>query len=236
MSTVPAATDTRMLALATLGTMTATVAHEVRNLLGGIELYASLVAEQCAGEPDLAPLTGRLLGGVKRLHAVAANILAVARRPAAERSPVDLVRLVAEVTDGAVLTVRDTGVRLAVRSTIPKAWVRGDAEQLRQALLNLVLNAVQAMPDGGTLTVSTRLVDGGRRCELAVADTGVGMDEATSARVFEPFFTTRPHGTGLGLAVVHEVATAHAAVITLRSRPGRGTTFRLAFPLDGEGL
>jgi len=231
----PHESQTRTRALASLGAMTATVAHELRNLLGGVELHATLLAEQCAAEPELAPLTARLVDGVRRLQAVAANLLSVSRRPerAPERSPVDLARLVGEAVDGAALALPGTGIRVVTRSNTAKAPVLGDAERLRQALLNLVLNAVQAMPRGGVLTVGTRRLDG--MVEVSVRDTGIGMDRATLRRAFEPFFSTRPHGTGLGLAVVREVAESHGARIRISSRPGRGTTVRLVFPLAAEG-
>lgn len=234
MSAVPQ-TDRQSRALMSLGAMTTTVAHEVRNLLGGIELYATLVAEQCAAEPELCPLTGRLLSGVKRLHAVAANLLAVGRpsRRAVEPSPLDLVQLVHAVVDNAALAVPGAGIDIVRRSNAAKAPILGDAEPLRQALLNLILNAVEAMPHGGTLTVGTRVMGG--VVELRVRDTGVGMGRATLRRAFEPFFTTRPHGTGLGLAVVREVADRHRARVQVTSRPERGTTFRLTFPLVEDG-
>jgi two-component system sensor histidine kinase HydH len=226
--------DAQTVALASLGTMTATVAHEMRNLLGGIELHATLVAEQCVADGALAPMTARLLGGVKRLHAVAANLLAVARdtRVEIEREPLDLVRIVTEVVDGAGLAMPGTGIRLQTTFALAKAPVLGEAERLRQALLNLVLNAVQAMPQGGVLTVGVRRLGG--RVVVDIRDTGVGMDRATLRRAFEPFFTTRPRGTGLGLAVVREVAERHDARVRLISRPGCGTTVRLTLPLQGE--
>ena len=108
----------------------------------------------------------------------------------------------------------------------------GDPGRLRQALLNLLLNALQAMPDGGVLSVRARTVGG--HAELTVADTGVGMDRMTRTRAFEPFFTTRPTGTGLGLAVVREIAEAHGARVSMASRPGRGTIVRLRLPLAPE--
>jgi two-component system sensor histidine kinase HydH len=226
--------DAQTLALADLGTMTATVAHEMRNLLGGVELHARLLAEQCAADADLAPLSGRLLGGIKRLHAVAGNLLAVARRPQAapERAPLDLIQVLTEVVDGATLALPGTGIRIETAIELAKAPVLGEAERLRQAFLNLLLNAVQAMPQGGVLTVAARRLRGG--VAVDVRDTGVGMDRATLRRAFEPFFTTRPHGTGLGLAMVRAVVESHDARVRVSSRPARGTTFRLIFPLQGE--
>ena len=227
--------DTHGRALQSLGAMTATVAHEMRNLLGGIELYASLVAEQCAKEPDLQPLTGRLLDGVTRLRAVAANLLSVSRRaePPVERSAVDLVMLLGTLAENTALALPGTGVEMRTDVTLAKAPVLGDGEQIRQALLNLVLNAVQAMPKGGVLTLGLRRRPGGR-VGIAVSDTGVGMNRATLRRAFEPFFTTRVCGTGIGLAVVREVAERHGARLAVTSRRGQGTTFTLTFELHGE--
>jgi signal transduction histidine kinase len=221
--------DTRTLALATLGAMTSKVAHEVKNLLAGIELYAAMLAEQCAAERELAPLSGRLLAGVKQLGAVAANLLSVSRRPDIDPVPVELARLVADTISSVDLAVRGTGIRLHVSTGKEKAWVLGDPERLRQALLNLVLNAIQAMPDGGVLAVGTRR-SATHAC-LVIRDTGIGMDRATLRRSTEPFFTTRTNGTGLGLAIVREVADAHGARVRITSRPGRGTTVRLRLPL-----
>jgi two-component system, NtrC family, sensor histidine kinase HydH len=222
----------RTVALAALGAMTSKIAHEIRNVLNGIELSTLLLAEQCAGSPELAPVTGRLATGVKQLHAVAENLLSVSRRPTIEPLPLDVVRLVHETAQFARLSARATGVTLRTRMRVAKAWVLGDAERLRQALLNLVLNAMQAMGDGGVLTLGAHVVAGS--VVVTVRDTGRGMDADTLARATEAFFTTRPNGTGLGLAVVHEVAEAHGARFTMTSRPGRGTRACLTIPLAGD--
>ena len=242
--------DTHARALQSLGAMTATVAHEMRNLLGGVELYATLVAEQCAKDADLQPMTGRLLEGVTRLRAVAANLLSVSRRPepSIEHTTVDLVMLLGTLAENTALALPGTGVELTTDVKLAKAPVAGDGEQIRQALLNLVLNAVQAMPKGGVLTLALTAgggarrtsnrpptVQGGRAVRISVKDTGTGMSRATLRRAFEPFFTTRPRGTGIGLAVVREVAERHGAKLTVTSRPGRGTTFTLTFELEKTG-
>ncbi|OLB94025.1 MAG: hypothetical protein AUH30_18625 [Candidatus Rokubacteria bacterium 13_1_40CM_68_15] len=242
--------DTHGRALQSLGAMTATVAHEMRNLLGGIELYATLVAEQCAKDADLQPLTSRLLDGVTRLGAVASNLLSVSRRPepSVERTTVDLVLLLSALAENTALALPGTGVELRTDVTLAKAPVLGDGEQIRQALLNLVLNAVQAMRKGGVLTLGLTAergarptsnrpptVQGGQVVRLSVRDTGIGMSRATLRRAFEPFFTTRVRGTGIGLAVVREVAERHGARLSVTSRPGRGTTFTLTFALAETG-
>jgi two-component system sensor histidine kinase HydH len=218
-------------ALAALGEMVATVAHEWRNLLGSVELYAGLLAERAAGVPELDTLCGRVVAGLTRLRAAAANLLAVPRRAAHDPAPVDLRHLALDTLDAVRRSLAGTGVRLRTRLTPHKVWVAGDADRLRQALLNLLLNALEALGERGTLAVHLRVRDGA--AVVAVRDTGAGMDPATLARATEPFFSTRPHGTGLGLAVVREVAEAHGARLRIRSRPGRGTAVHLSFPLAG---
>ena len=260
------ASDSHARALESLGAMTATVAHEMRNLLGGIELHATLVAEQCAKDADLQPLTGRLLDGVTRLRAVATNLLSVSRRPepVIERGTVDLTILLTALAEHTKLALPGTGVELVTDVRLAKAPVAGDGEQIRQALLNLVLNAVQAMPKGGALTLALTAGGGATRTSnrpipagsprasdalqvrtptlqreqtvrISVKDTGIGMSQATLRQAFEPFFTTRPRGTGIGLAVVREVAERHGARLAVMSRPGSGTTFTLTFPLAETG-
>lgn len=226
--------DPRTCALATLGAAATRVAHELRNLLAGIDLAAAMLADQCADDPDLARLSAQLLLGVKRLGAVASNVLTVGRPLALEAGPLDVTRLVAETLAAAAPAIRGASVRVRHRAPAHKVWVLGDADRLRQALLNLTINAVQAMPDGGVLSVRTRVVVD--LVEIAVSDTGIGMDRATRARAFEPFFTTRVKGTGLGLAVVREIAEAHGAGVSLSSRPGRGTIVRLRLPLAAQEL
>jgi signal transduction histidine kinase len=225
----PALSDTRTAALATLGGMVSTIAHELRNLLGPIDLYAALLAEQCAQRPELAVTSGRLLAGVKQLGAVAANLLSVSRRPAVEKAPVELGQLLMETVESVRPTIRGSGISVAIPRRTDKAWVLGDAERLRQAVLNVLLNGAQAMTDGGTLTA--RIISTETHVELRIRDTGIGMDARTLARAPEPFFTTRPNGTGLGLAVVSEIVAGHDAELRLASRRGHGTTVRMIFPV-----
>jgi two-component system sensor histidine kinase HydH len=156
--------------------------------------------------------------------------------------------LVTTLAENTRLALPGTGVELTTDVRLAKAPVAGDGEQIRQAMLNLVLNAVQAMPKGGALTLALTAGGGARRTSnrpptaqggqtvrISVKDTGIGMSRATLRQAFEPFFTTRPRGTGIGLAVVREVAERHGARLTVTSRPGRGTTFTLTFVLAETG-
>jgi signal transduction histidine kinase len=127
------------------------------------------------------------------------------------------------------------GIKLVRRLQEDLPDVMADPSQLHQVLVNLVVNAIQAMPRGGTLTLATR-ADTGRAC-LMVEDTGVGMSAEVMEQLFMPFFTTKEvgEGTGLGLAVVHGIVTAHKGVVKVNSEVGRGSTFEVCLPTDDSG-
>lgn len=207
----------------------ATVAHELKNLLGATELYASLIEEAVREHPDLSLLASRLLTGIRSLTAVATNLLAVGRRPEPLLALVDIHRVLDEAAVFANHAVRGTGVELVTDLAAPRALIRGDAEQLKQVFLNLLLNALQAMPNGGSLSIRTEARGG--RLRLTIADTGAGIPPELLPRIFEPFVTTKPRGTGLGLAVVADVLARHRATIKISSAVGKGTEARCDFPL-----
>jgi signal transduction histidine kinase len=133
--------------------------------------------------------------------------------------------------------------RVALEADLPPdgASARADCSRLHRALLNLLLNGIQAMPDGGTLTIRVRpprvagVGSAGGWVEIAITDTGVGIPPADLDRIFEPYFTTKPGGTGLGLALAHRIVEEHAGALTAESPgPGRGATFRVRLPAAGQ--
>jgi signal transduction histidine kinase len=130
--------------------------------------------------------------------------------------------------------------RVTVKQRLDPAvgMLRCDAGQLKQVLLNLFLNAVQAMPQGGELTVTVSLQSnpevGRSWARIAVQDTGCGIEPANLSRIFDPFYTTREEGTGLGLAIVHGIVDAHKGRVEVDSRPGKGSTFTVVLPLAGQ--
>jgi signal transduction histidine kinase len=218
--------------LAALGEMAAVVAHEVRNPLAVIT-HAVGSLQRTARSGEDAPLLAMVGEEVERIGRIVRDLLDFAR-PGAP----DLRReSFGEIIEGAVEAVmaaklvEGVDVRVTVAADLPNIQV--DRRLVHQALVNLVLNGVQAMPQGGRLdvTASRSDVTGKDALRVEVRDQGVGIEESTRARLFEPFFTTKPLGTGLGLAVVKRIAEAHGGSIHVAGAPGQGTTFALELPI-----
>jgi signal transduction histidine kinase len=211
--------------LAALGRLLAGVAHEIRNPLTAIrstvQLWERLPAESRTPESLAA-----VVGSVDRLNELVGRLLLFARAGHEVRRPVDLNSLVAETLELVRARADAQGVTLVSDLSPGLPPVSGAAQAISQVVLNLVTNALQMMPSGGSLVCETRAVSGGR-VELAVRDTGPGVPTDVRDRVFEPFFTTRPDGTGLGLALCREVARQHGGDVTLDPAYGPGATFRL---------
>jgi signal transduction histidine kinase len=223
--------------LATIGKMAAHITHEIRNPLSAIGLNVELLEEEVARADDKEPmaLVQAIKSEVDRLSRIAEQYLSVARRPRPhlERERVD--DLVRELCAFVRPELDRAGVTLRVHTDSDLPEVELDEAQLRQALLNLIRNAREAMPKGGELSVEVVLVrgdDGGTGVvEIRVDDTGAGVPKELRASIFDPFFTTKQRGTGLGLAVTREIVEAHHGTITCEPRPERGTRFRIALPL-----
>src|SRR5205807_1829406 len=213
--------------LATLGRMSANIAHEIRNplasLTGAIEVLAS---HGTAGEvrERLAQIVLKESG---RLSEILRAFLEYARPAPLVRARVNVVEPIDEVL--VLLEHRAAAGMLKIAREFPPSleWV-ADAQQFRQALWNLCLNAVEAMPDGGELRVSAGVVDG--RLEVRVGDTGEGIPREDLGHVFEPFFSTKLDGSGLGLALVHRIMQEHGGEVQVESAPGAGSIFTLRFP------
>jgi signal transduction histidine kinase len=198
--------------------MLAGIAHEVRNPLGGIELFAGILRDDLAGDGEKLAHVARIEKELGHLKAVVGDFLDYARRPKPERAPVAVAPLLAEVRD---LCAPDAaGVTLIVDAPAD-LHACGDAGQLRRAFLNLARNAVQATPSG-EVRLAARAA--GPRVVITISDTGKGIPEAERERIFAPFYTTKEKGTGLGLAFVKEIVADHEGTIRVDSGPG-GTTF-----------
>jgi signal transduction histidine kinase len=214
--------------LEALGEMAAGMAHEIRNPLGGIQLYASLLAEDLRDRASSLELVQKISGGVKRLETVVSHVLQFTREIRIDSKPADLANIVQNAVELAWPKIHERGIWLQVQQgSLP---VQLDEHLFGQALLNLVLNAVEAMPTAGTLSISYRPADsqdGARQFHLSVRDTGPGIPANILERIFNPFFTTKDSGTGLGLAIVHRVVDAHNGVITAGNLPDGGAQFEI---------
>jgi signal transduction histidine kinase len=217
--------------LATIGKMAAHVTHEIRNPLSSIGLNVELLEEEVAknGEKEPMALVQAVKSEVDRLSRIAEQYLSVARRPRPnlERERVD--DLVRELCAFVRPEIERAGVTLHVETAPDLPEIDLDEAQLRQALLNLIRNAREAMAKGGDLAIGVVHAEGGG-VEIRIDDTGSGVPEELRASIFDPFFTTKQRGTGLGLAVTREIIEAHRGTIACEPREGRGTRFRIVLP------
>ncbi|HTU91750.1 MAG TPA: ATP-binding protein, partial [Gemmataceae bacterium] len=216
--------------LAALGKLLAGVAHEVRNPLAAIRSTAQLY--QRLPPPSRDPsMLDPILQSVDRLNALVSRLLFFVRSGHEERRPVDVNAIVQETLT--LLRAQADSQRVILQtelaSDLPPLF--GSAQALQQVVLNLTTNALQAMPNGGVLLCRTRLLTGSPRVELSVADTGPGIAMQELPHLFEPFHTTRPEGTGLGLALCREIVQQHGGAIELDHQPGWGAVFRVTLPV-----
>ncbi len=220
--------------LRALGEMASGVAHDFNNLLAAILGRSQLLLRRIE-DPKLRQWLQVIERAASDGAQTVRRLQEFARiRRDQPRVPVDLNRIVHEALEITQSRWQEETVRRGVSLEIHTELVAlpavaGDPAELREAMTNLILNAIDAMPEGGVLTLRTARVDD--QVEVAVSDTGLGMSESLRERIFDPFFTTKgPHGTGLGLSMTYGIVSRHAARITVESEEGRGSTFRITFP------
>src|SRR5262245_47589980 len=213
--------------LATLGRMAANIAHEIRNPLASMTGAIEALAGPVPGKEERDRLTQIVSRESDRLNRIIRNFLEYAR-PA----PLTLETVnVGEILDEVLVLLEHGGLPQGlkiVREFAPVMTWRVDSQQLRQAVWNLCLNAVEAMPDGGELRIGAARDDG--RLHIAVSDTGNGIPSADQPHVFEPFFSTKPGGSGLGLSLVHRIVRDHGGDVSVRSGSGGGTSVVVVLP------
>ncbi|MEJ1963084.1 MAG: ATP-binding protein [Gammaproteobacteria bacterium] len=237
--------------LRALGQMASGIAHDINNAISPVALYTESLLER---EPNLSERTRGYLTTIQRAIEDVAGTVARMREFYRQReqqitlAKVDLNRTIKQALELTKARWNDLpqqrGVMIDLRTELADepAEVMAAEGEIRDALTNLIFNAVDAMPEGGTLTLRTRVVDsvapeGHRRVQIEVSDTGVGMDESTRRRCLEPFFTTKgERGSGLGLAMVYGMVQRHSAELEIDSTPGKGTTFRLVFATATQDL
>ncbi len=218
--------------LRVMGAMSCQLAHEIRNPLGSIELFASMLEKQAPEGSEPRRYASCILSSARFLNNTLTNMLNFSKVLSPKFEAVQLQALVEQCTTFVAPLMEQRGVRLHTDFGEDGLLARADPELLKQALLNLILNAIQAMPRGGTLTLTTGLAPNtpDPRLLLSVGDTGRGIPSENLNRIFDPFFTTNRNGTGLGLSIVHTIVEKHGGAIGVESRTGEGTTFRLALP------
>jgi two-component system sensor histidine kinase HydH len=233
--------------LAALGGMAAVLAHEIRNPLGAIKGLAQFLGEKHTEDPAHTEMTQAIASEAMRLERLVNDLLTYARPRPPERLPTDVAGCVQEVLAWIRPLAEPAGVALRLKAPDGAVQVHADPEQLKQLFSNLVLNGLQAMPQGGTLTVKVRApgftsgggaggreVHGaardGERIEVRLTDTGPGIPEGDLPRIFEPFYTTRTKGTGLGLAICRQIVEAHGGTIRVGDTGPQGTTILVTLP------
>ena len=220
----------RVHTLAALGEMAATVAHEIRNPLGGIAGYAGMRERDLGSEDPNRRLVHKIIEGVARLNRIVSSLLTYTRPLRLNIYPVNLTELVEEATAFFAIDVERSreDIHIERRYADRELTCRIDPEQLQQVILNLLQNAMQAMPEGGTISVDVHA--GNSEGIFTISDTGIGMDNDVREKLFTPFFTTKEDGTGLGLVTSKKIIDAHNGQIRVDSEPGRGTQFSISLP------
>jgi signal transduction histidine kinase len=219
--------------LAAVGELAAQIAHEIRNPLGAISNSVGVLRRDLMLEGDDKRLLEVVRQESERLERIIADFLKFARPRPIHKTRQKITEI---VDDLLLLLSQERGATGPGRVEIKKLYQRGlpdvelDAAQTREALWNLLVNAVEAMPQGGTLSVAVRRADDGDAIDVMVSDTGKGISEEEQKKIFQPFHTTKAEGTGLGLAIVQRVVEAHSGELKLESELGAGSAFSLRFP------
>ena len=215
--------------LATIGELAAGIAHEIRNPLAGIGAAVEVLAEENNLNGQRTEIVAEIRQQITRLNRTLHDLLEFARLRDPEIAPCDVHGFIRPMLALVRPDAQKFHVKIEERFAADLPHICADAGQMQQALLNILLNAVQAMPGGGTLAVSTETIqrDGSEFVRINVRDTGVGIARQHLAKIFLPFFTTKHRGTGLGLSITRTIIEKHHGTIAVQSEPGNGTTFTL---------
>ncbi|MCL1947972.1 MAG: ATP-binding protein [Chitinivibrionia bacterium] len=222
--------------LAALGEMAATLAHEIKNPLGALGTWARLLDKSFETSDKRKQTTGKIIDAISRLNKIVSSMLIFGRQGKPELRTLDLKQTLSEFTDSMEIEVvfgNSTQIEVKKNWDETPIIANVDPEKLRQVLLNIALNAVQAMGNTGTLTVSCKTTtrSGGNYAIISIADTGPGIGAEELTKIFTPFHTTKEDGTGLGLAIVKKLIDFHDGVIDVESEVGRGTVFHIFLPI-----
>ena len=221
---------------AAMGEMAANIAHEIRNPLGSIELFASLLLKDLSRKKDQDRAV-QIISSVKNVDNKISNLLLFTRMQSPKMSKLDLHQILTEVIDFSQHIMEQGGISVSVKYACKHAHILGDAEMLKQVFLNIILNAQQAMPEGGTLVIGSntsanqnRQIDA-QAVEIVFQDSGPGIPEQSLPKIFDPFFSTKESGSGLGLAIVHNIIHQHNGSVNIENSSRGGVAVNIIFPL-----
>ena len=220
-----------------MGEMAAGIAHEIRNPLASIELFASLLKKDLEGDSEKEDLVQHIRAGVQNMDRIISTLLLFAKSAQPSQQQCDINLLLTECLEGIGNVIIPENINVIRKSGPGTLLANGDRELLRQVFPNLINNAIQAMPEGGELNLITKKSSVSSPGSMArqyisvtVTDNGVGMSADNLAKIFNPFFTTKDKGTGLGLAISHNIIKAHQGSIDAVSEEGKGTSFTVKIP------
>jgi two-component system, NtrC family, sensor kinase len=226
--------------LSSIGLLAAGVAHEVNTPLAVISSYAQMLAKQLQGDPQRSALLDKITRQTFRASEIVNNLLNFSRTSGTEFADVDVNKIIGDTLTLLEHQLKSARIKISEDLATQLPAINGNAGRLQQVFLNLFLNARDAMPNGGTLSIATA---NGNGVSVAVSDTGTGITQEHIQRIYDPFFTTKSapregqgKGTGLGLSVSYGIIQEHAGKIRVESRPGAGTTFHLEFPLTKKAV
>ncbi|HYE11134.1 MAG TPA: ATP-binding protein [Patescibacteria group bacterium] len=225
---------TRAKNLASLGELSAGMAHEIRNPLTSIKGYAQYIKSELADNQELIPDVSTIISEVDRLNGIIDRFLNFARPNHPELQPKDINILLRGALEFYNSKIPSNICLLTYFENLPTVSI--DSDQIEQVVLNMLLNAVQAMPDGGELSIRTRYLKQFGLAEIIIADTGSGISAENYDKIFEPFFTTKNKGTGLGLAICSRIVENHKGFIEVNTTPGEKTEFIIRLPVNEGGL
>ncbi|MBI4515142.1 MAG: GAF domain-containing protein [Deltaproteobacteria bacterium] len=224
--------------LSAMGTLAAGIAHEIRNPLVSVQTFFQLAPQRIHDQEFFTGFLNLTAAEVQRISDLITELLSFAKSPAHKIQGVDLNDLIERTTKLLEPEARKQRIKLVRMLALDLPAIRADSDQVKQIVINLVLNAIQATTPSGSVTVFTRRSahQGKPFCQIEVRDTGIGIPQRMIEDIFNPFFTTKEKGTGLGLSIAHQLATEHGGFITVASEEGRGSSFYINLPEGNQAV
>ncbi|MDP8224554.1 MAG: ATP-binding protein [Candidatus Lernaella stagnicola] len=219
--------------LAAMGELAVQIVHQIRNPMGSIELFASMLQRDLATQPEMADVAGKVQQGIRSLNLIVSNLLSFAKGAEPVVQLIDFRHLLESAVAEIDVQLLQNNISMATEIDPEATFISVDPDLWRQVMLNLMINATQAMAGGGELNVQTRRSQNGGGLpvtQVIIGDTGSGIPSGIREQVFNPFFTTKERGAGVGLALVHNIVRAHGGSIEFDSVEGGGTTFTITLP------